>query len=65
MNFTCNERIVAFTFAGINQVGGTQDPRIQIWRKNISQPDVYQKTGPPIPVNNSQTSGVCADGLLL
>ena len=55
MNFTCNQTIVAFTLAGINWRGGQQSPMIQFWRENISLPDIYYKTGHPIPVNVSST----------
>ena len=61
MNFTCNQTIAAFTLAAINRIGGDQDPMIQIWRENSSQPGNYYKTGHPIPVNLN--SVVCADGL--
>ena len=58
MNFTCNATIAAFTFAGINRQGGHQDPVVQIWRENSSQPEtgttVYYKTGPVIAVNISE-----------
>ena len=37
MNFTCNQRILAFYFGGIN-LQGQQDPMIQIWRENSSIP---------------------------
>jgi hypothetical protein len=63
MNFTCNAMIAGFTFAGINRHNGRQDPMIQIWRENISQPAIYYKTGPAIAVNISQTDGACDDGL--
>ena len=62
MNSTCNQTIVAFTLAGINWRGGQQSPMIQFWRENISLPDIYYKTGHPIPVNVGSTV-VCADGL--
>ena len=61
MNFTCNQTIAAFTVAASNRRGGDQDPIIQIWRENCSQPGNYYKTGRPIPVNTSTV--VCADGL--
>ena len=61
INFTCNQRIVAFTVAAINRQDGMQDPRIQIWRENCSQAGNYYKIEQPIPVNIN--SVVCADGL--
>jgi hypothetical protein len=65
MNFTCNYTIITgFTFAGINRNNGRQDPKIQIWRENISQPAIYYKIGPAIAVNNSDDQfGACDDGL--
>ena len=64
MNFTCNATIAGFIFAGINRVSGSQDPMIQIWRENISQPAVYYKTGPAIALNISADHfAVCDDGL--
>ena len=64
MNFTCNATIAGFTFAGINRVSGSQDPMIQIWRENISQPAVYYKTGPAIALNISADQfAICDDGL--
>ena len=61
INFTCCETLVAFTFTGINRRRGQQDPMIQIWRTNASNPDAYYKTGPSIPVNTDSVA--CADGL--
>ena len=61
MNFTCNQRILAFYFGGTNRQG-EQDPTIQIWRENSSIPGNYYKIERPIPVNISNI--VCADGLL-
>ena len=58
MKFTCNGRIVEFTVAGVRQ-GGAQDPKIQVWRENITQPGAYYKPNPDIPVNTS----VCDGGL--
>ena len=61
MNFTCNQTIAAFTVAAINHQGD-QDPMIQVWRENRSQPGNYYKIKPPIPVNSSTDGIVCADG---
>ena len=61
MNFTCNQTIVAFTVVAINRQGAVDDPVIQIWRENCSQPGAYYKTGLPIPVNINSVA--CADGL--
>ena len=62
MNFTCNGILSGFTFAGINRRKAHQDPIIQIWRENVSEPSVYYKIGTEIAVNTSD-SGACADGL--
>jgi hypothetical protein len=63
MNFTCCAKLVGFTFVGINRRNrGRQDPKIQIWRKEISEPGIYHKTGTEIAVNVS-ANGACADGL--
>ena len=57
---------MGFTVAGFRQSReqrGEQDPKIQVWRENVSQPGVYYKSGPHIPVVARSRSGVCADGL--
>ena len=51
MNFTCNGTITGFTFAGEMQQDGDQNPMIQIWRQNCSQPGVYYRTGADITIN--------------
>ena len=60
MNFTCNGTLAGFTVAG-RTPNGQQNPRIQIWRENCSQPGVYYKTGPDVTLNGFV---VCADGAL-
>ena len=50
MNFTCNGTITGFTFAG-EMKDGDQNPMIQIWRQNCSQPGVYYRTGADIAIN--------------
>lgn len=62
MNFTCCAKLVGFTFGGINRRNRDQDPKIQMWRKDISEPGVYHKTGNEIAVDVSE-NGPCADGL--
>ena len=59
MNFTCNGTITGYTFAGITEevVGGGQNPVIQIWRQNCSQPGEYYRTGASIVI-----SGVLCEG---
>ena len=59
MKFTCNGTIVEFTVAGRQQRGAAQDPKIQVWRENITQSGAYYKPNPDIPVNTS----VCDGGL--
>ena len=62
MNFTCDGIVVGFSFSGIDRlVVGEQDPMIQIWRRNISEPDVYHKIGHAIAVDISSEDVVCAD----
>lgn len=62
MNITCNGILVGFSFSGINRrVVGEQDPMIQIWRENISEPGVYHKIGHAITVDISSEDVVCAD----
>ena len=66
MKFTCNGTIVEFTVAGFGQgqeQRGEQDPKIQVWRENNSQPGVYYKPGPDIPVADRGTESVCEGGL--
>ena len=62
MNFTCNGTLAGFTFVGINRRDGDQDPKVQIWRENISEPYFYYKTGAEIALNSSD-NGACDDGL--
>ena len=62
MNFTCNGTLAGFAFVGINRHDGDQDPKIQIWRKNSSEPGFYYKIGAEIAVNISE-NGACDDGL--
>ena len=58
MSFTCNGVITGYT-AALRQQNGDQDPVIQIWRKNTSQPGSYYKTSPGISID----SAICVDGL--
>ena len=62
MNFTCNGTLAGFTFVGINRRDGDQDPKVQIWRENSSEPGFYYRTGAEITVNSSD-NGACDDGL--
>ena len=50
MNFTCNGTITGYTFAG-QMDGGQQNPIIQIWRQNCTQPGEYYQTGADIVIN--------------
>ena len=56
MNFTCNGTITGFTFAGRLE-SGSQNPMIQIWRQNHSQPGVYYRTGADIVINEVLCEG--------
>ena len=58
MSFTCDGTIVGFT-AAVNQQNGEQDPMIQVWSENSSQPGVYYKTTADIAIDGA----VCVDGL--
>ena len=62
MNFTCNGTLAGLSFTAINRHQGIQDPKVQLWRRNISQSGIYYSVGPAIAVNFSET--VCADGLV-
>ena len=57
MNFTCNASIVGFISAGVN-LNREPNPKIQIWRKNSSQPTIYYKTEPDVVVN---TADACVE----
>ena len=56
MNFTCNGTITGYTFAG-EMEDGDQNPMIQIWRQNHSQPGVYYRTGADIVMNKVLCEG--------
>ena len=58
MNFTCHGVITGYT-AALRDQNGDQDPVIQIWRKNTSQPGYYNKTSAGIAINNT----LCIGGL--
>ena len=58
MNFTCDGTIVGFTVA-VDEQNRDEDPMIQVWRENISQPGVYYKTTADIAIDEA----VCVDGL--
>ena len=66
MNFTCyNEtRLAGFSFAAIDRNGEGNDPKIQIWRQDTSQPCFYQKIDQDITVHvpGSDSRQVCMDG---
>ena len=61
MNFTCNGSIVEYTAALRMDQNGVQDPIIQVWRKNTSQPDSesYYKISDGIAIDED----LCAGGL--
>ena len=58
MNFTCNGVITGYT-AALRDQSGHQDPVIQVWRENTSQPVSYYKTGAGIAIDNA----LCIGGL--
>ena len=67
MNFTCNQMIASFTVSGSysRRRRGNQNPKIQIWHEqNYSQPGVYYRTGPSIPVlrPGDASKDLCEDG---
>ena len=49
MRFGCSGNIVRFTVAVVNR-NKQQSPKIQTWRVNNSEFDVYYKIGPDIPI---------------
>jgi hypothetical protein len=57
MNFTCNGTITGYTFAGTKMVSGGQNPEIQIWRQNYSQPGEYYRTGADITISEVLCDG--------
>ena len=58
MNFTCNGVIVGYT-AALRQQNGNQDPIIQVWRKNTSQPESYYNISTGIAID----AALCVGGL--
>lgn len=50
VNFTCPGTIVGWTVAG-RQRGGTQYPKLQVWRQDSSRRDYYNKLGRDIQVD--------------
>lgn len=58
MSFTCHGVITGYT-AALRDRNGDQDPVIQIWRENPSQPGYYNKTSAGIAINNT----LCIGGL--
>ena len=57
LRFGCRGNLVRFTVALVDRTTGEQSPKIQIWRPNDTQPCVYYKPGPDIPIVRS--SSVC------
>ena len=57
MNFTCNCTITGYTFAG-RLDDGQENPMIQIWRENSSQPRAYYRTGANIALDGT----LCVNG---
>ena len=50
--FGCYGTIVKVT-AAVVDYGRFQDPKVQIWRENETQPGLYRKIAPDIPLNRS------------
>ena len=55
MRFTCPGIIVGWTVAGRRR-GGTQYPKLQVWREGSSQRDLYNKQGREIQVDAEGTA---------
>lgn len=51
MKFTCSGTIVGWTVAGRQRGGGTQYPKLQVWREDSSRRDYYNKQGRDIQVD--------------
>ena len=56
MRFGCSGTIVRLIAAVVDR-NGQQVPKVQIWRENNTQPGVYYKAGPDIPV--FEDSSIC------
>ena len=52
LKFGCFGTIVKVTAAVVGY-GRFQDPKVQIWRENETQPGLYRKIAPDIPLNRS------------
>ena len=57
LKFGCFGTIVRVTAAAVDE-SRSQDPKIQIWRQNKTQPGLYHKIGPDLPLNRPN-SGSC------
>jgi hypothetical protein len=57
MSFTCNGTITGYTFAGTKMVSGGQNPEIQIWRQDCSQPGEYYRIGANIVISDVLCEG--------
>ena len=53
LKFGCSGTIVRFTVAVVGRTTGEQSPKLQIWRANDTQPDIYYKTEPEILIVDS------------
>ena len=58
LKFGCSGTIVRVTAAVVNNAR-PQDPKIQIWRENKTQPGLYHKISSDIPLNRSNPGPPC------
>ena len=54
LRFGCSGNIVRFAVAAVNR-NGQQSPRIQVWRPNDTEPDIYYKSEPDISIFQSSS----------
>ena len=58
LKFGCFGTIVGVT-AAVVDYGRSQDPKIQVWRENKTQPGLYRKISLDIPLNRSNPGPPC------
>ena len=58
LKFGCSGTVVGI-IAAVADEGKQQNPKIQIWRKNKTQPEVYHKIGSDLPLNISNSGSPC------
>ena len=59
MNFSCDATIFGFNLAGKSLVNSPH-MKIQIWRRNLSEPYIYYKVGKSIAITRADDTGTCA-----